>query len=215
MNDATTFTPPPSPPAGDANTARIERYAGLDATPLRQDAYELCTLREADIQSIRRWRNDQIDVLRQTAPISPDEQQRYFQDVIRPSFRERRPALMLFSLLRDDLCVGYCGLTHIDWLAGRAEISFLLDSMRVREPRIYEEDMRACLALLSSTAFERLGLTRLFAETFDIRPAHIALLEAAGFVFEGRLREHVYIHGNRVDSLVHGLLSRDWLAARA
>ncbi len=199
----------------NANPARSRRsvvhhYVCLPGPGPKQGPHALCPLREQDIEPIRIWRNAQIDVLRQSAPISPSEQRQYFDDVVRPTFRERRPDLILLSLLRDEVCVGYCGLTNIDWLAGRAEISFLLDPMRAREPRIYEEDMKACLELLSRTAFERLGLNRLFAETFDIRPHHVAILEAHGFQREGCMREHTSVHGVRVDALLHGLLARDW-----
>ncbi len=189
-------------------------HACLPGPPLRLDTHSVCPLREQDIEAIRVWRNTQIDVLRQAAPITPDEQQRYFDEVVRPTFRERRPKIILLSLLRSHICVGYCGLTNLDWVAGRAEISFLLDPMRARDPRIYREDMSACLELLSHTAFERLGLNRLFAETFDIRPNHIAILEAHGYEQEGRMREHVTVRGARVDALIHGMLASDWRAGR-
>ncbi|MDP6978831.1 MAG: GNAT family N-acetyltransferase [Myxococcota bacterium] len=193
--------------------AKAPTHACLPGPALRFGAHALCALREQDIEAIRVWRNAQIDVLRQSVPITPAEQQRYFDEVIRPTFKDRRPRLILLSLLREELCVGYCGLTNVDWPAGRAEISFLLDPMRARDPRIYREDMSACLELLSRTAFERLGLNRLFAETFDIRPDHIAILEAHGYACEGRMREHVTVRGVRVDSLIHGLLATDWRGA--
>ena len=151
-----------------------------------------------------------MNVLRQQSPISRDEQVRYFDQIVRPTFTRARPGQILLSLLRDETCIGYTGLTNIDWSAGRAEISFLLDPDRSIDPERYGRDFNACLSLLSHTGFEILGLHRLFAETYDIRPRHIEVLENYGYVLEGRMRDHVRIDGEAVDALIHGLLETDW-----
>ena len=36
-------------------------------------------------------------------------------------------------------------------------------------------------------------------------------LEKFGFVFEGRLRHHAIINGSYADSLLHGLLMKDYV----
>ena len=195
-----------------SSRGKVSEYRCLEQLPPEFDAYRVCTLRERDIQSVRVWRNAQIDVLRQAAPISALEQERYYADVVRPGFRLSRPNLILLSLLRRGSCIGYTGLMNIDWPAGRAEISFLLDPDRVDDPSIYRRDFSACLKLLSYTAFEILGFQRLFAETFDVRPLHVDILEAEGYVLEGRLRNHARVEGHLVDSLLHGLLGQDWRA---
>lgn len=203
-----TTTHPTEPTSNGLDTGA--RYRCLRGREVAAAGYRLCTLRERDIEPIRLWRNAQIDVLRQAAPISPPEQQRYYEEVIRPTFDAPRPKLILLSLLRAEECIGYCGLTNLDWDAKRAEISFLLDPRRVEDPALYLRDFSVCLELLSRTAFEVLGLHRLFAETYDVRPPHVAILESRGFVCEGRLREHVRVAGRWVDSLIHGLLAADF-----
>ena len=52
-----------------------------------------------------------------------------------------------------------------------------------------------------------MGLHRLFAETWANRTAHIALLEEAGFVHEGTMRDHVVKDGVVLDSVIHGILN--------
>ncbi len=148
-----------------------------------------------------------MDILRQAAPITAPEQQRYFKEVVTPDFRAREPRQILLSLLFEESCIGYTGLTNIDWRAKRAEVSFLLDPARAANPDLYRQGFGTCLELLSRTAFELLGFHRLFAETFDLRPLHVAILEAHGYRLEGRMREHVRIAGTWVDSLIHGLLA--------
>jgi RimJ/RimL family protein N-acetyltransferase len=202
----------------DLIAKRSGGYAQVIAAPLRHGDYELCALREEDIQLVRIWRNAQMEILRQNAPITAADQGRYFQAVVKPTFSQHKPNQILLSLLRKNECIGYAGLTNIEWRAQRAEISFLLNPARfdpkhgyTGEPGAsYGDDFQACLALLSTLAFDRLQLHRLFAETYDVRPTHIALLETHGFQLEGRMRGHTTIGNRHVDSLLHGLLAADW-----
>ncbi|WP_035567147.1 GNAT family N-acetyltransferase [Hymenobacter sp. IS2118] len=173
--------------------------------------YRLIPIRYDDREAIRAWRNAQLDVLRQAAPLTAAQQEAYFQRVVLPLFDQEQPGQLLFSLLHDDELVAYGGLVHISWPDGRAEVSFLADPVRAAEPATYRQDFRAHLRLLGQVAFEALQFNRLFTETYDIRPAHVAILEAAGFRLEGRLREHVQLKpGTFADSLMHGQLAADY-----
>jgi RimJ/RimL family protein N-acetyltransferase len=168
--------------------------------------YRLVAIRQEDIESIRIWRNAQIEVLRQNTPISTGQQQAYFHEQIFPTFTHRQPKQILFSYLLENELIGYGGLTHIDWEVQRAEISFLANPRRVKDPSLYQSDFSHFLKLISKVAFEDLHLHRLFTETFAFRKAHMKILEQAGFQKEGILREHVYKNGQWFDSVMHGLL---------
>lgn len=171
-------------------------------------------LRRADIEALRRFRNEQIDVLRQARPISPEQQERWFEEVVVPTQGAERAPMALVSILdADERFIGYGGLTNIDWDARRAEVSFLVDPERAADPDLYVADMSGFLDFLARLAFDELGLNRLFAETYAFREFHIGILEQAGFTPEGRLREHVATSGGLGDSLVHGLLAAEWRAA--
>lgn len=184
--------------------------AGL---PADRDGYGYTPLRRADVEVLRLFRNAQIDVLRQTEPISPDQQERWFDDVVAPAQREERPSQILVSILDPEGdFIGYGGLTNLDWSSRRAEVSFLVDPKRAADADVYGRDMGSFLAFLAQWAFEDLGLNRLFAETYAFRDFHIEQLERAGFTLEGRLREHVVTSRGPTDSLVHGLLRADWRA---
>jgi RimJ/RimL family protein N-acetyltransferase len=79
---------------------------------------------------------------------------------------------------------------------------------------VYRQDFLAHLRLLGQAAFTGLTFNRLFTETYDIRPAHVAVLEEAGFRPEGRLRQHVRLGpGTFADSLMHGQLAADYATA--
>jgi RimJ/RimL family protein N-acetyltransferase len=162
------------------------------------------------IEQIRLFRNCQIEVLRQTAPISAEEQVRWYEEVVSPTHESSAPEFLLVSILdAGDRLLGYGGLTNVSWPNRRAEVSFLVDPPRAADPSIYREDFTAFLAFLREWGFGGLSLNRLFTETFAFRKFTIELLEEAGFVPEGRLRQHTVGPDDFVDSLLHGLCASD------
>lgn len=172
-----------------------------------QDGYQLIAIRQEDIEQIRLWRNAQIDVLRQKVEISSQEQQRYFQKVVWPTFIENEPKQILFSFLLKENCIGYGGLTNIEWEARRAEVSFLVNPIRTENLKTYNQDFSHFLSLLCQVAFDDLYLHRLFTETWAFRKEHIDILEKFGFKPEGILRDHVFKGNQWYDSVMHGLLA--------
>ncbi len=168
--------------------------------------YCLLPLRAEDLLLIKEWRNAQMDYLRQKYPLSDDDQHRYYQEVVSHSFAADRPGLMLFSFLHGESCIGYGGLTNLSWDDARAEVSFLVNPERAAGHEQYYRDFHAFFSLLKIIAFRELQLNRLFTETYDLRPRHVAILEESGFRVEGRLKQHVFINNRYVDSLLHGLL---------
>jgi hypothetical protein len=186
----------------------MKKYRCLKSNTLTENGYSLVPIREQDIQFIRKWRNDQIDILRQEKKLTKDQQVLYFDTVIKPSFVQKHPRLILFSLLLNDLCIGYGGLVHIDWIAKRAEVSFLNNTERSKKSLEYNNDFSNFLDFILKIGFDYLNLNKLYTEAYDIRPQTIKILERKGFELEGRLRQHVSIKGKYVDSLIHGVLKR-------
>ena len=192
----------------------MKTYRPLPQAEYCWQNYQLVPIRYEDREPIRAWRNAQLEVLRQAEPLTTEQQEAYFQRVVLPLFEQEQPGQLLFSLLHDNELVSYGGLVHLSWPDGRAEVSFLVDPTRAAEPATYRQDFRAHLHLLGQVAFEGLKFNRLFTETYDIRPAHVAILEEAGFRLEGRLRQHVQLKpGTFADSLMHGQLAADYATA--
>ena len=90
--------------------------------------YSLVPIRHEHRNEIMKWRNDQVFHLRQNGILTKADQDIYFQEVINPQKDENYPQQILFSFLRDSICVAYGGLVHIDWVNKNAELSFLIDS---------------------------------------------------------------------------------------
>ena len=192
----------------------MKTYRPLPQAEYRWQNYQLVPIRYEDREPIRAWRNAQLEMLRQVEPLTTEQQEDYFQRVVLPLFEQEQPGQLLFSLLYKNELIAYGGLVHLSWPDGRAEVSFLVDPTRAAEPATYRQDFRAHLRLLGQVAFEGLKFNRLFTETYDIRPAHVAILEEAGFRLEGRLRQHVRLAPDTfADSLMHGQLAADYATA--
>ena len=179
--------------------------------PVLQDGeLTLRAIGPEDIELIRQWRNSQLDVLRQIAPISSAEQERYFNEYIWPDKLIPHPKQLLLAIENKNELIGYGGLVQIAWRDRRAEVSFLLspsiESSQVNRALIFLTFLR----LIQALAFKDLGLLRLWTETYAHRTAHILALESTGFQFEGCLRSHVIIRGETIDSLLHGVLADEW-----
>lgn len=174
------------------------------------EGYELVPIREEDVESIRQWRNAQINILRQQQPLTIEEQKEYFQTHVWPLFQETNPKQLLFSYLHHGICIGYGALTYINWESKRAEISFLIDPQRLKFLPASQRDFTHYLHLICRVGFEHLHLHRLYTETYMTRPEMIAVIEQCGFRKEGTLRQHTLKNGKAIDSVIHGLLDTEW-----
>lgn len=112
------------------------------------------------------------------------------------------------AMLRDGEVIGTVKLYNIDRRNHRCEIGYILG--RAHWGQRY---MGEALAAVIGYAFGALELHRLEA---DIHPDNIAserLLQSLHFQREGHLRERWFVGDEISDSIIYGLLRRDWLAA--
>lgn len=174
--------------------------------------YSVVPYREEDKFKIKEWRNCQMDVLRQKRILTDEDQTNYYNTFILPSFSQTQPKIMLFSFLEKGICIGYGGLTNIDWEHKRIELSFMMNDERASVENLYISDFTAFITLIKKIVFEELKFNRIFTETYDFRPLHIQILEKNGFKLEGRMKEHVFINGMFIDSLIHGFTKNDYYA---
>lgn len=184
-------------------------YFCLPRQSWTQGAYSISPVQDGHIESIRQWRNAQMDVLRQQEAITPEAQIAYYQRHIWPDMQALEPANILFSFFHEQKLIGYGGLVHIAWSHRRAELSFLLEPRRAADTQGYQADFGAFIGLVKEVAFAGLGLHRLWTETYDLRPLHVAVLEANGLQLEGIMRDHVMIDNQPVNALIHGMLNEE------
>lgn len=185
-------------------------YKILPQLPVELENLKCDCLRAEDIESIRIWRNEQMAVLRQSIPISRQQQIVYFRRNVWPDLEADNPHQILFRLTEGGHLIGYGGLVHVDWLSRRAEISFLLETKRNNPPELLVGYFLKWLKIVQEIAFVDLGLNRLTTETFATRPEIIEALEQSLFKCEGILKSHVNLGGELIDSFLHGRLRADW-----
>ena len=66
-------------------------YQALSKNVFNRNGYEAIPIRLEDMESIRIWRNAQIDVLRQKRELTAEDQANYYHNVIRPLFDRQEP----------------------------------------------------------------------------------------------------------------------------
>ena len=131
----------------------------------RNDGITIIPIRDDDKYDIMKWRNEQIFHLRQDVQLTKQMQYSYFKDKILPSFDKESPSQILFSVLKDQKCIGYGGLVHIDWINQNAEISFLMDT---HLEKTFFELYGNHLTFITLVAFDDLGLTKIFVYSFNL-----------------------------------------------
>jgi hypothetical protein len=104
----------------------MNSYKALNKQVFAIDEYSIVPIRFEDRYDIMIWRNEQMYHLRQNKHLTHQEQDIYFENVISKLFKTDEPDQILFSFLKNDVCIGYGGLVHINWVDKNAEISFIM-----------------------------------------------------------------------------------------
>jgi RimJ/RimL family protein N-acetyltransferase len=165
------------------------------------DDYKLVPIRYEDRLDIMRWRNEQIFHLRQEKPLTIADQEIYFSVTIQEIFKLEQPPQILFSFLKDNTCIGYGGLVHINWLNRNAEISFLINTKLENEH--FQSLWMIYLKLVERVAFIELNLHKIYTYTYDVRPKLFPVLTSCNYKNEAILEQHVNIDGCYRNVIIH------------
>jgi len=184
----------------------MRSYKVLSKQSFVEGDYSLIPLRNEDRYQIMDWRNEQIFHLRQTELLTKEKQDFYFTNVIDKLFDQDLPKQILFSFLKDNECIGYGGLVHINWKDMNAEVSLVLNAEF--NNHFFIETWTKYLSLLKTIAFKDLNLYKIFTYAFDIRPKLYKALENSGFTEESRLKEHCNINGKFLDVVYHSCFNQ-------
>lgn len=181
----------------------MPKYICLQQQDQHLGDYSIVPLRYEDRFLIMKWRNEQIYHLRQSQPLTEDDQQQYFDNVVSKLYDNPNPDQILFSYLEKGNCIGYGGLVHINWIDRNAEISFIMDTKL--EAEHFAEHWSNYLTMLKSVAFDDLKLHKIYTYAFDLRPHLYTVLEANGYKREATLKEHCLFNGEYKDVILHSL----------
>lgn len=113
-----------------------------------------------------------------------------------------------FAIASPDEAIGGIALQpQYDVYRKSAEIGYWLG-----EPYWGKGIATLAVRALTSYAFSRLDLVRIYASVFAWNPASSRVLEKAGYHLEGRMRDAVYKDGKITDQLLYGITREDLLA---
>ena len=157
-------------------------------------------LLEEDLPLLKKWRNEQMEVLRQKKVLTDTDQKNWFEKV------KTDKTQSLFSILdSSNEIIWYCGLTNIDEEHKRWEVSFVAytDISRTRYKEVFSDVLNA----LRDHWFEELWLNKIFTETYSFRTSHISILESAWFIRTGILKDHIRHDSEFYDSIIHSIIN--------
>jgi RimJ/RimL family protein N-acetyltransferase len=187
----------------------VRQYKSLRQAEFTHGDYTLTGIRDEDKYAIMKWRNEQIDILRQKEPLTTRQQENYFKNVVDKLFDEEQPDQLLFSFLEKGRVVGYGGLVHIDWTSGNGEISFITETSRNVSAEQFKRDWSTYLHLLKRLTQINLRFFKIYTYAYDIRPLLIEMLLENGFREEARLHKHILVSGALRDVLIHSYFFDD------
>lgn len=180
-------------------------YKALSKQVFLKENFSIVPIRYEDRFAIMKWRNEQIYHLRQNKPLTIEDQENYFKNVVNKLFEQEQPNQILFSYLDNDKCIGYGGLVHINWIDKNAEISFIMDT--VLEKENFSKHWGIFLGLIEQIAFKELKLHKIFTFAFDLRPHLYESIENAGFIKEATLKNHCLFNEEFKDIIIHAKFS--------
>ena len=156
----------------------------------------LAPISRADLSTLQRFRNspEVYEHVRERRLLTMEDMQRWWEMLA----ADRGQTVRMFAVKNKETVIGCAGLTSIDWINSRAELSVYT------VPSKHEID---AARLLIAHAFDVLGLHRIEAET--ITQGRADLCKALEFVCEGSRSESYWRGGEFVDSLRWGLLARE------
>lgn len=142
-------------------------------------------------------------------PLKSTAQARALLEHIRESFRKQDLFQWGIALQNENHIIGTCTLAQLDASNRRAEIGYVL-------ARTYwgQGLMHQALPALVDFAFTTLMLNRIEADVDPRNAASLRLLERLGFQREGLLRERWIVGDEIQDSVLLGLLRREWTGRR-
>lgn len=184
----------------------MNTYKALNKQIFTLERYSLVPIRFEDRYHIMQWRNEQIYHLRQAKPLTIEDQDAYFENVVAKLFDQEQPNQILFSFLEDGVCIGYGGLVHINWIDKNAEVSFIMDTRL--ESEYFSFHWNNYLQLLNQVAFDSLNLHKTYVYAFDLRPHLYTALDEAHYFFDCRLKEHCFYNNEFKDVIIYSLINQ-------
>lgn len=183
----------------------------FDQLTLRTQRLALRPLREADAHALFALFSD-ADVMRYWSGVPWTDVARAHEMIAKDATAMRGGEHLRLGLARTDdgALIGTCTLFAFNAQCRRAELGYSL------VPSVWGRGyMHEALGALLAYGFGDLALNRVEADIDPRNTASARSLERLGFRREGYLRERWIVADEVSDSILYGLLQREWLARQA
>ena len=157
-----------------------------------------------DAERCYRWMNDPniVRTLKSRYPIAFQNEQEWLEGAMHPSGSDRH-----FAIERKDdrSHIGNASIQEIDWVSRTASFGLFIG-----EPTAWNRGFGTdAIRTLVRFAFEEMNLRKLRIAVFEYNDRARHVLEAQGFIEEGRLRREFYREGTYHDILILSIFRED------
>ena len=167
---------------------------------------------EADIPKLVKWFNDEETLLflNGVMPVTEIKEKKWLEK-ISESYEQPAPReLVLGVMLNDDeKLIGTMGLHNINWINRTAVTGTCIGPKKHRQKGYATE----AKFLLLQTAFERLGLFKVYSHVIDFNGDSKKYAGTCGYVEEARLPGEHWRAGKRYDEVVFAVYEDSWRKA--
>ncbi|MGE5589906.1 MAG: GNAT family N-acetyltransferase [Bacillota bacterium] len=159
-----------------------------------------------DLENLWRWINDpDVNAFRWEGQQWPKSHEQVRAD-LEATVRGHADKMELIIETPDGRPVGFVALGGLDRHNGKGELTIVLGERDAWGQGLGSEAVRQVLDL----AFDNLRLNKVWLQVDAEHVKAIASYQRLGFKVEGRLREDWYRRGQFADTVVMGLLAREW-----
>jgi RimJ/RimL family protein N-acetyltransferase len=113
-----------------------------------------------------------------------------------------------FSIEADGIYIGHCSLHSFNETSRNCQLSVEIGDKAYQGHGYGREVVR----LLLDYAFVHRNLNRVYLYTHSENERAMRAYKACGFVEEGRMRQHIWLRGHFVDSVLMGILKSEYEA---
>jgi len=177
----------------------------MEGKLVRLRAYE-----KSDLDAVMKWVNDEevTDLLgggMLTYPVSSIAEAKFIEASADSSDKQKNFAI---ETLAERRYIGAISFNVIDWQSRHAGIGIVIGDKSLWGKGYGTDAMRVLMRL----GFDKMNLHRLWLHVHDYNPRAIASYEKCGFKREGVLRDEHFRRGKYCDTIVMGILDREYRA---
>ena len=144
------------------------------------------------------------DFCRQPYQLTSQNQEDWFKSISKS--REMIPFIVVDEdLPKESQWVGYTALSHIDPIADKAEVSYVIDPKHRGKGYGQEAIFQICYF-----GFYHLGLQKLYSDTFDYNLEEVGINESCGFTIDGTFPRHYFKRGRLIGSVSMSILRENY-----